>query len=449
MAVRTPHFVVKTSLPRVQAIETADHLERTRAAMLQAAWGRSKGPPSRAEVIVFGRQPEFARFVDTYIAGETRGAPELERLIVFSRDPSLSIPTIASHELAHQLSSWYMPIQPRWLSEGLATFLETIRVRNDTQRGTTLCTVGIAPGRSNYLEWQADFDSAKLFQGAGRLASDVEAAEGFYAQSWLLVRYLLEEHADAFAAFQRDLAGMMHWRTAFDRSMPSALRDPQTLNAHLAEYWAARKQWVVARETIQLERYEPEVRPLSPASVRGMFSRLALYRRNDAEQQANEALQLDPTELTALRTKFYLASTMPERAELAQRALAAHPSEVDAWLMTYEASTTEREALAALQQAIRVDPTHPRVQAALGLAYVKTNRAKLALPYLRFALHRLAPSERLLGAYITALAANDRCDLAATIFDGYSRHERNINRGLLERALIAANHLCTPAAKTP
>ncbi|MFZ5891074.1 MAG: DUF1570 domain-containing protein [Myxococcota bacterium] len=403
LEVQTPHFSVKTSLPRGEALKTAAYLEQTRAAMLQAAWN-SDGPPGRIEAIVFARSTVFSRFVASYVSGENYGVPGYERIIVFAPESIDWSSSVAAHELAHQLSSWYMPVQPSWLAEGLASFLTTVRV--DKRQSTAY--VG-APERrlTEELESNPDFDTASLFAYDSPRAGGVSKINGFYSQAWLLVRYLIEEHPREFVNFQRSLATSLDWRQAFALSMPPHLRDPVSLDRLLAAYWADRDHWIfAARKQIGLEAFESEVRPLSSAAVHGLYSWLLFYQGEAAEREADEALRLDPHELTALRTKLYRAPTMPERAAIARVAVAAHPQSVDAWLMMMDASTDDREITAALERAQRIDVLNPRVQAKLGLRYMHANKPTLALPYLRSALHRLAPTHELVKAYRTALAAN-------------------------------------------
>jgi hypothetical protein len=35
---------------------------------------------------------------------------------------------VAVHELAHDLSQWFLPLQPAWFAEGLAVYLENKRL---------------------------------------------------------------------------------------------------------------------------------------------------------------------------------------------------------------------------------------------------------------------------------------------------------------------------------
>lgn len=114
--------------------------------------------------------------------------------------------------------------------------------------------------------------------------------------------------------------------------------------------------------------------------------------------------------------------------------------------MLAESSSTPQQYGIAIDQAARVDPFHPRVQAQLGLRYVNAGQPKLALGYLRSALHQLAPDAQLLSAYVTALAANQRCDLARQISRAEIRSFSSIDYEFLRTAYERARLLCDTSA---
>lgn len=443
--VRTPHFALKTSLQPDQALETAEYLERTRTAMLNAAWGGSKGPPGVTEVVVFARATEFARFATAYSAGETRAVSGYEPTIVFSRNTRIGMASIGAHELAHQLSSWYMPLQPRWLAEGVATFLETIRV--DKQTG--IAYVGAPPAeRVAELGANEAFDTEQLFAAGSPGLDGVGQIPHFYAQSWVLLHYLIEEQQAPFARFQRRLRDMTDWRSAFDWAMPEGLSPGPELNERLARHWADRKNWpFVAAKPVVLEVFEPTVTRMSQANVHGLFAWLSLPDRDVAEREVNEALRLDPNELYALRTQLYgLPTSADGRDAIARRALVAHPNDIEAWLMAIDALKSDAEARAAIQRAKQLDVNHPRLQARIGFAHLRARNAKAALPHLSYALHRLIPNRALLAGYVEALLANGRCIEARQIAESTPPHFSELDIAKLRERYAALKSECVPSA---
>jgi hypothetical protein len=186
------------------ARETIAYFEETRAAMLAAAWDAKQGPPGRTEVILFARKSQLAPYAQSYALGETQGEYGFTRQIVYSQEEHVGVPSIAAHELAHDLSDWYMPLQPRWLAEGLATFLETVRIDHGAKRAF----IGMPPEErfKNLLQTSArgrlmagSVDTAALF-GSNK-APEPGAINDYYAQAWLLLHYLIFEQAGEFGSF--------------------------------------------------------------------------------------------------------------------------------------------------------------------------------------------------------------------------------------------------------
>jgi hypothetical protein len=82
--------------------------------------------------------------------------------------------------------------------------------------------------------------------------------------------------------------------------------------------------------------FEPKLRVLSPAPVRGLQATLASSLDNSLRQtEMLEALRLDPNELNALIVRFHsLGESLTQaRSDIAARAVAAHPGKGDAWLL--------------------------------------------------------------------------------------------------------------------
>lgn len=439
---KSQHFVLKTSLPQAEAVDTLQYLETARATMLQAAWGGSKGPPRRTEVVVFGRPKQLERFVEAYVAGELVNPPGFEPYIVFSRNENLGVPSLAAHELAHALSHWYMPLQPAWLAEGLATFLETTRV----DKNKSLGFVGAAPSRSLTLKSNTGFDTAALFAAHTPRAAGLRSVDGFYAQSWLLVRYLIEEHADAFAAFQRRLAHLGNWRVAYQTTLPPSVNEAgPSLDRRLQEYWDDRANWVYAASLkVDVPKAEVSIGALPLASVHGLYGWLLVADRQRAEPEVEAALRLDPGEPLASRAKFYGWATVGERPALARQVIARRPDSVEGWLLLLDATPDAAEASHALQQALRLEPDNPRVRAALGLSQQQLNDARTALPNLHYALHTLAPTGQLLVSYVLALGSAGYCEEARRAWESHF----TLSEHLSAPVLAATNNLralCSPA----
>ena len=83
--------------------------------------------------MVFARQRELSRYAGRNNQGVVFTRPGFERLLAFSAGYGGDVPRVAVHELVHDISRWFLPLQPLWLAEGLAVYLEGIEI--DRARG--------------------------------------------------------------------------------------------------------------------------------------------------------------------------------------------------------------------------------------------------------------------------------------------------------------------------
>lgn len=372
LEVTSPNFHIRTSLAEGPALELAKYLETTRASMLQAAWGGSAGPPRPIEVVVFARSVTFNSVVPFW-QGETYAPGGYERIIVFPGDTKVA--TVAAHELAHVLSSYYMPIQPSWLSEGVASYLETVRFGARSKQAY----LGAPPSsRVEELQRWPGLDTQSLLAADSATQNGISQVHGFYAQAWLLVHYLISEHPEEFAKFQRQVAKLTDWRKAYDFSMPAGLAPGPGLDKVLSDYWEKRNTWAfAATKPVTLIEDTPRVEPLSAAEVHGIYSWLLPQDSARLEAEANEALRLDPAQLDAIRTKsFRLNASTAERRALAERAVHAHPQEAEAWLLLAATPRSGKEQRESLERAARLDPDHPQVHMLRGLFLQADGRPK-------------------------------------------------------------------------
>jgi hypothetical protein len=274
---------------------------------------------------------------------------------------------------------------------------------------------------TTYLARHSAFDTATLLGLHSRLEAGYSARNDLYAQSWLLVRYLIQEQSTAFAEFQRRLAALSDWKAAFDWSMPPELTPGPNLDRLLTEYWAGREDWIFSTTTpMWPDEIEPRLRPLSPAAVHGLYAwLLALRNEKRARQEVELALALDSTELDALRTSFYvLAKTDVERQGIARRAVSGNGNRAEAWVMAADAATMgSKEQNAALDMAAKLEPENPRVQARRGFQALSSGDYRSALKELKFALRLTRPTAQTLVAYVVALGHNRHCEEARQIAD--------------------------------
>jgi hypothetical protein len=403
------HFVVRTDLPPAEARELVQTLEDARAAMLAMVWGGQAGPPTRLTVVALASATETRRLTRGVFSGVYVRADHFPPTIVFGGRP-LEV-WLVKHELAHHLSSWFLPAAPRWYEEGFSTFLETIRYDRAARRA--------------YLGEPALERHATL-QATGPLPKDelfgqpsLERYERFEASSWALVHLLVNTRAAAFERFQRRLGAFERLNDAWAAEFPDL--DAKRLAAALRDYPAVGLRSVSPHS---LPPWQGRIasRALPPAEVHAVRAYLAAFVTDDGVTNAQrargpigDALAADPTLVEALAMRFYLLGpvTGAEATSLADRARKAHPDSWLAWLMTADAETERAAARTALARALALAPNQPEVIRRLSALDAIENRWPEALALSSRMIAVRAVSDESLMFHMATLAFAGRCDESA------------------------------------
>ena len=228
------HFVLRTDLSPREALETVRTLEDTRAAMLAGMWAGAAGPPGKSTAIALASLDETWGFTGTNFAGVHLRRPPFPATLLISPDPKQQDP--AKHELAHELALYFLPVQPSWFAEGLATFLATIQY--DRDKG--LAVLGEA-AVERYRRFTAS-GPVSLDQLMGPLPDDPLTVSRYYATTWLLTHYLYNNRGPGWQHLQDRLARLQPGTDAFRAEFPDL--DAEGLQRTLMDY-AKRGQYVV------------------------------------------------------------------------------------------------------------------------------------------------------------------------------------------------------------
>ncbi|MFP2927305.1 tetratricopeptide repeat protein [Pyxidicoccus sp. 3LG] len=449
------HYTLQTDLPPEQAREAMRHLERTRVAMLAAMWPDVLSRPMpKLQVYVLrdagefeGLYPRRVRAFFFKMGSEALivlpGAPDSWARRFSGRSKASS--SRLNHELAHHLSTYALSRQPRWLSEGLAEYLETLRLSED---GATAVIGGPHFEALHEMSWRLRWVEAKLDESTkvrrrqtwkmDRLftwdrsleeALDEDErdrlAAAMYAGSWMLVHWLYNVRPREFAEYQALLAEGVAPDEAQRRALPELETLP--LDAVLLEYL---RQRTFPEHTVKVPpvstSYVEQV--LEDAEVHAIRAKLAALAANMAprepfiqnrkklmKDELDEALRLDPRSLLALTTKLRNAPEA-ERPAIGRAAVEAHPDESEAWLLlasalgTAPAEVAEREA--AYKKALELEPRN--AYAATGLAWLLVTQGQPAdaLPLARWAVALTPWSTYALDTYAMALAGSGSCEEA-------------------------------------
>ena len=269
--VNSPHFRISTDLGDRVARLTAVELEQLRAALL-LAWEGKVDPPGQVEVIVVRADAELEEF--------TQGAP-LEAFLDSSGRAPLMVMAgegeflvqhpesleVQAHELAHHISRSVMVRQPRWLSEGLATYLQTVRFSSLHRKATF---GWFHQQHYFYLRYHGKLTLKQLWAWDQRPYAIEGEARPYYATSWLWVMYLMDKQPERFRDFRERLARAEEPHQAWEESF----KDVPRLEEDFQKYVPPREDQL----TVELPRINPElqVRELDCAEIHSLRARLFL-----------------------------------------------------------------------------------------------------------------------------------------------------------------------------
>jgi hypothetical protein len=258
---------------------------------------------------------------------------------------------VVAHELSHVISYGIIENQPRWLAEGLATYFETADLYSDLG----YVKIGGAPIHARNLP-RSLIPIADLLE-CTKGCSDA----GYYATSWVLFCFLLNEHLDQLGRFlQRlnqlsqpshaDIAAL--WREEFPGLTPEVL--DQRLRG-----WLRIGEIALPRIKVSVRDVRTTVRPLGDADVLALRSLLGVKIEDDAaaRRDVDAALVLDRTNVLARLIKVGLTHEIA--AGDARATAAAHPDDWRAWWLVQRAVPDTPEGDAALAQMCALAQTEP------------------------------------------------------------------------------------------
>lgn len=419
--IHSAHYTLQTDLSADDARETALYLERTRAALLAAAWPHARPPEDSITAYVLRDDVEFGHLFGQRFAGLFVRST-LTPFVLFYGKPSNAgwfarqMAATLKHELTHHLSAYFLLRQPRWLAEGIASYLETIEISDDGSRAV----VGYSnPRRAGPVARAQD-----IFAWTGRDPEDIDPAR-LYAGSWLLVHWMMNRKIEQFTEFQRRLdkgeEATSAWKMAFGMT-PDRLNEELILYAQHGSYQTLTVRVpAVESPTSQRRLSDAEAHALRARLVLwtlGQFRDESLERRQLARREVDEALRQDPGNVVALICTSELQPASSE--SLARRAVAAHPESAEAWLMLAEAlrsavksSADQDRALEqenALKKATSLGAQNAVAANSLAWLYVGQRRFLAALPLAKRAVHLAPWSSPIWDTYAAVVFGLKNCD---------------------------------------
>jgi hypothetical protein len=422
--VRSTHFRVHTNLEERAALKTAVQLEQFRRAM-SLTWGPDFDPPGTVEVILLRNPRDMEEFTDRHYAGFTRQTPDGPRMAMTGGGGYLApdAPGDANtltHELAHHLSAFALPRQPRWLSEGLASYLQNISFKDD---GRVVELRGFNPMRFDYIRRHGWLDLDALWQWDGKTQQSSSELQQHYASAWLWVHYLSKDHPDRFRDFQTRMTRGEEPRRAFE----DAFRGAGAFEANLVGFVRSWRIHDHARHPMPPVRTQTQTLPLSPSDVHVIRALLFLQapgdgpveeRVREAERELDQSLKEDPLHVETLRLR---AASMDdaERLKLARTLVERHPEDGRAWDLLANSLDAEGDVSAAQEdareRAATLLPDSPGAQNDLAWYYVRTLRPQKGILAAERAVRLMPGNAAILSTHAALDFLLGRCEEAVAM----------------------------------
>jgi len=395
---KSAHFTLRTNLDPQAALQAAQEIELTRAALLAALWP----PPHEVgiepvDVIVLKDRSDFERYgvagsrgLYSHSALPPRivlwGAPDSWEEKITDRDPSgipaarplatgspppatarhsgfsmspLTRPpasavqdaelnahldlvrqgsaSVLRHEMAHHVAAAVYGRVPLWFSEGQAQFLESLRLSEDGRSATIGLINSIA-----WLEYRRirSKDTSDVLSWRTPLSGLSQGdSMGLYGASWQLYQWLFTTHRPGLRCFQEALAAGEPAPPAWQKCFPDLV--PSQVDSLV---WEFSRRGTPALQEISVPPigFDVKIRPLSEAETHLVRAQVALAAPRtpelaaEARQEVERTLEADPASVGALQL---LAPLVPPETRLAnaRRAVASHPDDGWAWLLLADA----------------------------------------------------------------------------------------------------------------
>ena len=436
---QSEHFVLRTDLPEEDARKGIADLEVIRTALAAAGWHAARASPLRTKVVALATDRELHEFLPDRVAGYAFNTPA-GRMIIVGGGGSLLDSTVVKHEVTHTLLHEFLVTNPRWVQEGIACLMETLRIdpsAGEVVRGESEWERRQLFDHRTMRNWSADL----MAVGGSFWSLDGFAFETF---SWSLIHWLADTRPEQLDELLRRLArGESMW-VAMAGAMPGL--DEAAIAAGMHEY-------LQHLRSVQTARFrftppppgQPQIRRMTAAEVHVLRAQLLALKGARAKPQRDGELKLalasDPGDPLALAMTG---------ADL-QKAIDLHPDDWHAWVLWM---TKHPKDGAALAKAVALAPDEPVVLTLQAAFETEAGRAPAAVALAKRAV-ALAPGQALLldvlaGAYAAAGECDAAMDAQQRAIDALPDSvDRETPVQFREHLSTIVNHCGQPASSKP
>jgi hypothetical protein len=336
----SPHVVLLTDLDEDDARSALRDFEELRKAVLVAAWRRAPEPRGPITVVVLRSDSELYMFLPDFVAARVVVVRSPQAFILKSgaeRDRYVTDPIVRL--LSYHFGLGRLP----WFEEGLARYLEGLRLEKD---GTL--TYGDADPllfRNSTMHGELMGFEHLWEPRTAENEQSINNKQSFIATSWLAVHYLFNREPDRVLVFEMALASARDPRAAWRAAFPDLT--PEVMDQRLTEYAFHSGQFTSFGGRLPPEPFEPHATPVPDAAVHALRALLlataAAPRPDLARAEVAEAFRLDATNVLAAYVDRELLGGYASDIDLPKRLVAAHPSSATAWLLLSHAREARHE----------------------------------------------------------------------------------------------------------
>ena len=314
-------FTLYSNAGESKARAIGQDLERLRDALAQLFPGQVLSSPVPTSIFVFKDFFSFQPYVRSYDSqvvdkGGYFLSRQLGNYVAISADQNGQERELVFHEYVHYLLRNNAATLPLWLHEGLAEYYSTFEAGKGEGR------VGLPPaGHAQWLRQHELVPLPRIFAVDERSPEYNEWSRGgaFYAESWLLVHYLISGNPDRRRQ-AGELLRLAQAGTPPERLLTAAFgTDPATLEAELRPYV---KKYVFFSTRLPLRSAANPATTARPMAWPEVLSRLGDLLGNLADDHLALAAEHFRAALAAQPGQ---ASALAGLGQLAERA--GHPDE--------------------------------------------------------------------------------------------------------------------------
>ena len=399
LELETEHFTLRTDLEEEDARRAVDDLELIRSALLATGWHGETTSPARIGVVALASGRELREIVPELVEGVAGSDRFGQRLILVSADGNLLGSETVKHEVAHALLHEYLVTHPRWVSEGIACFLETLDI--DRKNGVAL------RGQSHWQrrDW-LERDKGRFHNwsvevmGSGAGFDNANGYE-FETLSWTLVHWLVDSRPTNFETFLRGLSRGQGMWAAFSAAFPGLTEEK--LAAEMKGY--LRYPYPMGKQRFPVKPWTGAVasRRLPPAEAHAVRAQLFAVFGELPNRQTK--MQDELVLGRALDAANPLLLALARNRRDLKLAIDRHPEDWRSWELWFDENEQD---VAAIRRARDLAPDNAGVLARLAVAEQAEGKSGLALELAQRAV-AISPGPFELHALATVHEKDGRC----------------------------------------